>query len=315
MAGRPTKAGLDYFELDCHMEEKVRLIQAEFGLKGFAVVVKLYQKIYGGYGYYCEWTDDSLLLFMSENGLPSDNKNLISEIVSACIRRNIFSEHLFNKFSILTSEGVQKRYLNATSKRERIELKKEYLLISVPENSINVVINSISDGRNSINDGRNSQRKEDKSRVEESKGKEIKGEESTFTVSNETVCQTRDVRHIVEAWNELGAYGIKTISRISSKSKRYRNLIARLKEYSIDDVLTAIDNIKASDYLRGKNKYGWVITFDWFVLPSNFPKVLEGNYNGNRQQGNYNRQPYNNSRDEQFDRLMEQIRRDAEDDS
>lgn len=33
MAGRPTKAGLDYFELDCHMEEKVRLIQAEFGLK------------------------------------------------------------------------------------------------------------------------------------------------------------------------------------------------------------------------------------------------------------------------------------------
>ena len=50
MAGRPTKAGLDYFELDCHMEEKVRLIQAEFGLKGFAVLVKLYQKIYGGFG-------------------------------------------------------------------------------------------------------------------------------------------------------------------------------------------------------------------------------------------------------------------------
>ena len=45
---RPVKEGLDYFELDCHMEEKVRLIQAEFGLKGFAIVVKLYQKIYGG---------------------------------------------------------------------------------------------------------------------------------------------------------------------------------------------------------------------------------------------------------------------------
>lgn len=124
MAGRPTKAGLDYFELDCHMEEKVRLIQAEFGLKGFAVLVKLYQKIYGGFGYYCEWTTDSLLLFMSENGLPSDNKNLIADIVSACIRRNIFSEQLFNEFNILTSEGVQKRYLNATSKREKIELKR-----------------------------------------------------------------------------------------------------------------------------------------------------------------------------------------------
>ena len=39
---RPTKAGLDYFELDCHMDEKVELIEAEFGLKGFAVIVKLY---------------------------------------------------------------------------------------------------------------------------------------------------------------------------------------------------------------------------------------------------------------------------------
>lgn len=174
MAGRPTKAGLDYFELDCHMEEKVRLIQAEFGLKGFAVLVKLYQKIYGGFGYYCEWTTDSLLLFMSENGLPSDNKNLIADIVAACIRRNIFSEQLFNDFNILTSEGVQKRYLNATSKREKIELKKEYLLIAVPENNKKVVINSIFDGRNSINGGRNAQSKGKESREEERKLEETK---------------------------------------------------------------------------------------------------------------------------------------------
>lgn len=174
MAGRPTKAGLDYFELDCHMEEKVRLIQAEFGLKGFAVLVKLYQKIYGGFGYYCEWTTDSLLLFMSENGLPSDNKNLIADIVAACIRRDIFSEQLFNDFNILTSEGVQKRYLNATSKREKIELKKEYLLIAVPENNKKVVINSIFDGRNSINGGRNTQSKGKESREEERKVEETK---------------------------------------------------------------------------------------------------------------------------------------------
>ena len=132
---RPSKAGLDYFELDCHMEEKVKLIQAEYGLKGFAIVVKLYQKIYGGFGYYCEWSEDSLLLFMSENGLSGDSKNLIKDIVSACIRRDIFSERLFNKFGILTSEGVQKRYLNATARREKVEMKKEYLLISVGKNN------------------------------------------------------------------------------------------------------------------------------------------------------------------------------------
>ena len=161
---RPIKEGLDYFELDCHMEEKVRLIQAEFGLKGFAIVVKLYQKIYGGFGYYCEWNEDSLLLFMSENGVSSrDEKNLICEIVSACIRRNIFSEKLFNEFGILTSYGVQKRYLNAVSRREKVELIKEYLLISVGKNQDNVCIKSINVDRNSVNVCSNSQSREEKS--------------------------------------------------------------------------------------------------------------------------------------------------------
>ena len=65
MPGRKFKEGLDYFELDCHMDEKVRLIQAEFGLKGFAVIVLLLQEIYGGRGYYMSWDDDRSLLFMS----------------------------------------------------------------------------------------------------------------------------------------------------------------------------------------------------------------------------------------------------------
>lgn len=163
---RPAKIGLDYFELDCRMDDKVKFIQAEFGLKGFAVVVKLLQKIYGEKGYYCEWNEDVLLLFLVDNGLSIDSKNLINEIVAACIRRNFFSGELYKKYGILTSSGVQKRYLNATSKREVIILKKEYLLISVGKNNKNVVINSVSDGGNLINGSSNTQSREDKSREE-----------------------------------------------------------------------------------------------------------------------------------------------------
>lgn len=164
--GRQKKVGLDYFELDCHMDEKVRLIQAEYGLKGFAVVVKLYQEIYGGYGYYCEWTQDRELLFASESGLSSGSVQLLRDIVAACIRRNIFSERLFKEYGILSSTGVQKQYLKATVKREVVELKKEYLLISIPQNRVNVVINSISVGRNAISDGRNAHSREEKSKEE-----------------------------------------------------------------------------------------------------------------------------------------------------
>lgn len=109
-----------------------------------------------------------------------------------------------------------------------------------------------------------------------------------ITVSKDTVCQT-DVRQIMEKWNELQSVGIKPVIRLSRKSKRYGNLIARIKEYGKENVLDAIEKIKSSDYCQGKNKYGWTIAFDWFVLPSNFPKVFEGNYD-NRKAANDNGQ-------------------------
>ena len=111
-----------------------------------------------------------------------------------------------------------------------------------------------------------------------------------ITVSNETVCQT-DVRRVAEEWNKLQAYGIKPISRFNRHSKRYELLVTRIRQYGITEVLSAIERIKQSDFLQGKNNKGWIITFDWFVLPNNFPKVLEGNYdNGQRQKASYQSQ-------------------------
>lgn len=87
------------------------------------------------------------------------------------------------------------------------------------------------------------------------------------------------IADVIASWNELSEYGISPVMRITGGSKRYNCLRARLREYGKDAVLKAIENIKTSDFLQGKVKDGWAITFDWFVLPSNFPKVLEGNYN------------------------------------
>ena len=99
-----------------------------------------------------------------------------------------------------------------------------------------------------------------------------------YTASKDTVRQTQDVRRCVDAWNSLSDVGIKQVLRVSSGSKRYNNLLARIKEYGVDDVLKAIDKVRDSDFLQGKTKRRFNFTFDWFVLPSNFPKVLEGNY-------------------------------------
>ena len=85
-------------------------------------------------------------------------------------------------------------------------------------------------------------------------------------------------RKIIAAWNSLGSVGIRSIQRIDPDSKRARLLKARISEYGVEKIVEAIENIRRSDFLQGKNRKGWVITFDWFILPSNFPKVLEGNY-------------------------------------
>ena len=150
--------------------------------------------------------------------------------------------------------------------------------------------------------------------------KEVKNErmkeEITLTVSNDTVCQTQNVRRVVEAWNELEKYGIKPVSKISSTSKRYKSAVARLRENGLEDILFAIEKIKNSDFLQGKTNKGWMITFDWFVSENNFQKVFDGNYdNKNYENESGYSYPKKDSREEQFDNLMEQIRRDAENDN
>ena len=172
--GRKFKEGLDYFELDCQIDDKIKLIQAEYGLKGFAVVVKLFQRIYGERGYYCEWNDDTILLFMSENGLSSENKSLIEGITEACIRRGLFSEKLYRQYGILTSHGIQERYINAVSRRESVKIEKAYLLVDVVKNNISVDRNKINVSRNEENAGRNEQSREEKSREDKEKKLEKK---------------------------------------------------------------------------------------------------------------------------------------------
>lgn len=103
------------------------------------------------------------------------------------------------------------------------------------------------------------------------------------TISKDIVCQTETVRPdtkpIIEAWNSLSKISaIKPITKLSTSSKRYQSLIARLKDYSVEDILKAIENIKCSEFLKGNNRRNWIITFDWFVKPNNFPKVLENQY-------------------------------------
>lgn len=163
---RPIKNGVDYFPLDVHLDEKFELIEAEFGLTGFAVVVKLLQRIYGQDGYYCEWNDEVALLFGKRIGLGG---SAVSEIVSASIRRGLFDQTLYDRYQILTSAGIQKRYFEAVARRKVVNVEAAYLLVEVTQVPQNVHINRVNVDINPENVCNNPQTKENKT-----KGKKIR---------------------------------------------------------------------------------------------------------------------------------------------
>lgn len=89
-----------------------------------------------------------------------------------------------------------------------------------------------------------------------------------------------DRNELIKKWNAVAPRKIKSII---PGSPRDRSIKARISEYGLDALYEAIDKIPNSDLLSGKvvnPKTGkrWRMTLDWFIGPSNFQKVYEGNY-------------------------------------
>ncbi len=163
---RILKSGIDYFPLDVTMNEKIQLIEVQFGYAAFAMIVKLYQQIYSGHGYYCEWTEESSMLFCDKHKFE---REVAEGIINAALKRGLFCIEKYKKYSVLTSEGIQSRYLEAIKRRKEIALRAELLLVDPALLCENVNIKFLAQ-ENCLQDVNNfKQRKEKKSKVNKRK--------------------------------------------------------------------------------------------------------------------------------------------------
>ncbi len=178
---RPFKEGLDYFPLDVDFleDKKVKLIKAEFGSKGILVLISLLMLVYKSNGYFYQWDKDDCLL-MSDGVGCGCGPEFIQEVLQGCIRRSIFDEGVFDMFKVITSAGIQKRFLNAISERKNTTIIKEYLLVNLSDEKVcppgtlkKLTINSINPQINTVNPPINLVKPpiNPKSKVKESKGK------------------------------------------------------------------------------------------------------------------------------------------------
>ena len=162
------KSGIPYFPLDVELDEKMELIEAEYGLTGYAVILKLLQRIYGGHGYYIHWTYEVALLFAKRIGVGG---SVVSEIIEAAVKRGVFHKKIFEKYKVLTSEGIQKRYFTAIARRKEIEVNDDILLVQVNHFCKNASIIHKNASKNARNADIPEQRKE-----KERKGKKRREE-------------------------------------------------------------------------------------------------------------------------------------------
>ena len=101
-------------------------------------------------------------------------------------------------------------------------------------------------------------------------------------------CAKIDFSAIKEYWNNKHDQSGSVMRRLTLMSdQRKGNVRSRIREYGgdVQMVYKAIDKAMASDFMNGKNGKGWVASFDWMMCPSNFPKVLEGNYDNEQPAG------------------------------
>ena len=115
---RPIKLGLDYFPHDTHSNDDtaLALIEAEFGIAGYAVYFKLLEFIYSQ-GYAALWGADERSLFYHKLGAVGVSERKASEIIKGLVRRSLFDQGVLNSFQILTSKSIQLRWLEARRKK------------------------------------------------------------------------------------------------------------------------------------------------------------------------------------------------------
>ncbi|MCD7923657.1 MAG: DUF4373 domain-containing protein [Bacteroides sp.] len=162
MAGRPTKQGIDYFPMDVGFfsDVKIRKISRACGSQSTSILICLLCNIYKDEGYYILWDEDLPFVIADTVGV---SEGAVKEVLIKALQVGFFDNTLYEKHHILTSSGIQKRFLLATYQRKETTIIPEYL--------IDCTNNSINHANNSINNSSNEQSKV-KVKRKESKPKE-----------------------------------------------------------------------------------------------------------------------------------------------
>ena len=265
---RPTAKGVEYFPLNVNFinDLKVRKLLLSCGAQSIAVLIYLLSTIYKDEGYFVEIHEDEIdLIALDVNVTPE----FVVEVINKACEVRLFDVNLYENFNILTSKGIQERYLKITERRKNSVVITQFNLINVYNNSINVNNNSINVDNNPVNVYKSTQ-----SKVKESKEKKRKVKSlSNDSVKNVYLTETEKRDCMNKKIYELYLNGIGQIS--PTIKERLDDLV---ELYGIEHVIVAINTTIES----GGSSIKYVET----VAASNLKKKVNDNGADKRKPGN-----------------------------
>lgn len=124
------KTGLSYYNTDTDrfLDIRIKRLKKRFGCNGYAVYTYLLNEVYRVRGCVLLW-DEATLFDTAEYWGLSESE--VEEIVGFCGEIGLFSKNHLEK-GIITSEAIQKRYLNmcARAKRKSVIIPEEWRIIT-----------------------------------------------------------------------------------------------------------------------------------------------------------------------------------------
>ena len=121
--------GINYFPVGVNfMEENaMEVIEAKYGIKGPAIVLKLLCKIYKE-GYFIRWDEEQCLIFANKAGREVQVAE-VQGIIEILFIKGIMDRNSYLENGILTSENIQKVWMEATKRRKRELSELPYLMV------------------------------------------------------------------------------------------------------------------------------------------------------------------------------------------
>ena len=130
---RIKKPGLDYFPLDTQFvnNRAVRRIMKHRGDGALAVLLHVYSAIYAGKGYYVEATGP----FFEDvaDCLFTQDTDDVRQVVRLALDYGLFHAGLYERFGILTSEGIQRQYVFSAKRRSSVQIDGRFCLLPPDE--------------------------------------------------------------------------------------------------------------------------------------------------------------------------------------